>query len=164
MHLLVERVIAAKADLDVLVDDEPTVRARPPASLERLAQVRRLFEVRGLVMPADYERVLRAHDGIDHVWRSALGSFTLLGHEALLASASVGEPDVVVGASDAGERVALVPAQSELPALVATDPRGHVVERFPSVTAWLEWILRAMTDELDERTTSGHWPRTTPVH
>ncbi len=84
MHLLVEQVIAIKADLDALDEGGPPVRPRPPASFERLAQARRAFEARGLLMPRDHERVLRAHDGIDHLWRTPEGSLSLFGHDELI--------------------------------------------------------------------------------
>ncbi len=165
MHLLVEQVIAIKADLDALDEGGPPVRPRPPASFERLAQARRAFEARGLLMPRDHERVLRAHDGIDHLWRTPEGSLSLFGHDELItptvtSCAAEARGGVVVAASSVGDTVCLVPGPTELPAVVAADRRGRVVGRFPCVTSWLEWMLRTSTEERDERTTVGRrrWP------
>jgi len=168
MHLLVEQVIAIKGDLDALDESGPPVRARPPASLERLVQARRSFEARGVPMPRDHERVLRAHDGIDHLWRTPSGSLSLFGHDDLMVPKVVpiapeARGGVVVAASDAGDAVCLVPGATDLPAVVSVDPRGRVIARFPSVTMWFEWILRTSTEERDERTTIGRrrWPSST---
>ena len=168
MHLLVEQVIAIKGDLDALDEEATPVRARPPASYELLAQARRAFEARGMPMPRDYERVLRAHDGIDHLWRSPCGSMSLFGHGELIAARVVPtvpevRAGVVVAASDAGEAVCLVPGATDVPAVVSVGVRGRVDGRFPSVTAWLEWILRTTTEARDERTTVGRrrWPAST---
>ena len=155
LHILVERVIAAKEQLDGLDDDPRVVRPRPPASFELLVQAHRLFDARALPMPRDYERILRAHDGIEHVWRSpAGGSMSLFGHRELLAQRVVGDSAVisavVVAASDDGEQVALVPGPTDLPAVIVRNGANRVVGRFPSMTAWLEWVLGDATTELEK--------------
>jgi hypothetical protein len=150
LHVLVERVIAAKEQLDALDDTPRPVRPRPPASFERLVQAHRLFDVRGVAMPRDYERVLRAHDGIEHLWHGTRGApLSLFGHRELLAQDTGGAVSaVIIAAGDDGEQVALVPGPTDLPAVVARNGQARVVARFPSVTAWLEWILREATDEI----------------
>lgn len=154
LHVLVERVIAVKEQLDVLDDVSSVVRARPPASYELLAQAHRVFDARALAMPRDYERLLRAHDGIEHVWRTgAGGSMSLFGHRELFAQrggpAEVLDTLVVIASADDGEQVALVAGPTELPAVVARNAESRVIARFPSVTAWLEWILEASTAALE---------------
>ena len=147
LHLLVERVIAAKEQLDAQGDAARTVRPRPPASFERLVQARALFESRGLAMPRDYERVLRAHDGVEHVWRDRQGaSFSLFGHRELLL-AQRRAADVIIATAASGEEVALAAGPTELPVVVVRNAQGRAIARFPSVTAWLEWILGEMTAE-----------------
>ncbi|MCE9575421.1 MAG: hypothetical protein K8W52_19875 [Deltaproteobacteria bacterium] len=165
---LVARVIAIKVELDTLDADEadaPRVRPHPPASYERLAQVRRAFEARGFAMPRELEWLLRLHDGIDHLWCTPSGSLTLFSHHGLLgawAPVPIAEArdGVVIAASDSGDAVCLAPAP--VLALVLGDPRGRVVARFASVTAWLEWVLRASSDERADRTAGGRrrarWP------
>jgi hypothetical protein len=144
LHVLMERVIAAKEQLDAHEDAALRVRPRPPASFERLVPVRALFEARRLAMPRDYERVLRAHDGVDHLWCDARGaSISLFGHRELLAQRGGAEVRIAAGAG--GEDVALVPGPTELPVVVVRNAQGRAVARFPSVTAWLEWLLGEMT-------------------
>lgn len=155
LYVLVERVIAAKEQLDAFDDEARPVRARPPASYELLAQAHQLFDARRIAMPRDYERVLRAHDGIDHLWRTTTGSLSVFGHRELLAQRFAGDRAVVsaviVAASDDGEQVALVPGPTDLPAVLARNAHARVTGRFPSVTAWLEWLLGEATDELERR-------------
>ncbi len=167
LSALIERVIAVKHELDTLDTDEPLVRPRPPASYARLAHARRAVESRGVAMPRDLERVLRVHDGIDHLWRAPSGSLTLFSHLGLLGAPRQppgARAGVVIAASDAGDAVCLVPGASA-PAVVLADARGQIVERVPSVTAWLEWILRTTTEARDERTAPGRrrWPASTPT-
>jgi hypothetical protein len=164
MLLLVEQVIAVKSDLDQLEHSPAAVRARPPASFERLVRTRGAFDARALAMPRDYERVLRMHDGIDHLWRTAQGSLSLFGHDELIAGRAVpaameARAGIVVAASPAGDAATLVPGPTELPALVVSDPRGRVLARFPSVTTWFEWILRT-TIEVRAARADGRrrWP------
>ncbi|HTJ42527.1 MAG TPA: hypothetical protein VL463_10560 [Kofleriaceae bacterium] len=149
-----ERVIATKEQLDALEDDARPVRARPPASFELLAQAHRLFDARALAMPRDYERILRAHDGIDHVWRTANGAvMSVFGHRELFAQRAAADAAVVsaviIAASDDGEQVALVPGPMELPAAVVRNAQGRITGRFPSATAWLEWIHGENSAALD---------------
>jgi hypothetical protein len=166
LYVLVEKVIAAKEQLDGLDDDPRPVRPRPPASFELLVQAHRLFDARGLAMPRDYERLLRAHDGVDHLARTGGGaSMTLFGHRELLAQRTAGDGAVVsaviVAASDDGEQVALVPGPTDLPAVLTRNAQARVTGRFPSVTAWLEWVLAETTGELERRRvrrTSGERP------
>jgi hypothetical protein len=154
LHVLVERVVAVKEQLDELDDDPRVVRPRPPASFELLVQAHRLFDTRALPMPRDYERVLRAHDGIDNIWRSpAGGSMSLFGHRELLAQRTAADnaviSAVVVAASDDGEQAALVPGPTDLPVLIMRNAHARVVGRFPSVTAWLDWIAGDTTAEVE---------------
>ena len=156
LYVLVERVIAAKEQLDGLDDDPRPVRPRPPASFELLVQAHRLFDARGVAMPRDYERLLRAHDGVDHLWRTEGGaSMTLFGHRELLAQRTAGEGAVVsaviVAGADDGEQIALVPGATDIPAVLARNAHARVTGRFPSVTAWLEWMLGEATAELERR-------------
>jgi hypothetical protein len=163
LHVLVERVVAVKEQLDALEVGGPAVRARPPASFELLAKTHRIFEAHALAMPRDYERVLRAHDGIDHVWRTgAGGSMSLFGHRELFAQRGAGEPEVVaavvIAGSDDGEQVALVRGPTELPAVIARNAQARVTARFPSVTAWLEWLVDESSTELERlRGRRGLW-------
>jgi len=156
LHVLVERVIAAKEQLDEIYEEDPrVVHARPHASFDVLAQAHRLFDARALPMPRDYERVLRAHDGIDHLWRlPSGGSLSLFGHRELIAQRSADDTAVVsavvIAASDDGEQVLLVPGPTEqLPAVIQRNANARVVARFPSITAWLEWLHGEMGAELE---------------
>ena len=108
-----------------------------------------------MTTPRDYGRILRAHDGIEHMWRSTYGSMSLYGHRELLdqrhrPAPAAASSAVVIAASDAGEEVSLIPGATDLPAVTVTDPGGRVAARFPSITAWLEWIVGSMRDQLDE--------------
>jgi len=153
MYLLVEQVVGLKSELDSYGNGDRRIRARPPASLEILAGVNRVFEERGLTMPRDYARVLRAHDGIEHMWRTRYGSVSLFGHRELLdqLGASAGAtPAVVIATSDAGEEVSLIAGVTDLAAVRVTDPGGRVAARFPGITSWLEWMVESMRDELED--------------
>jgi len=157
MYLLIEQIITAKALRDAAEGRTRKVAPRPPASWDLLVQVHRVFDARGVPMPRDYERVLRSHDGVEHLSRSRYGSLRLLGHRDLLAQgasppgrdeASVG---IVIAESELGETVAVVPRPTGDVYVVVRDPRGRVLARFAGVTEWLEWLLIEVAGE-DEPT------------